>query len=305
VNLPHPPSIALLRALSHRASLALAALAFAVPALLAPTAPAAAQEARMQAAVVQPVSELALGLGVAPAAPSVALLSPPAAVDGHWRGGILFDESFRAAIRLSAVADQEVARNLSDALLLTTLVSAAADVLATPLARGDGELAWRASLGHVLSLGVTMGLGEIVKRTASRARPFERDCAADPERHGCSDRDVFQSFYSLHTGVAFTSAGFVCSSRFGRGLSGGDDAADAVACGTSLALAAATGLLRIVSDRHYLSDVLVGALLGGLVGVLVPLAILPERSQDAGAVTPRALEATPPAPIGLSFSGRF
>jgi hypothetical protein len=84
--------------------------------------------------------------------------------------------------------------------------------------------------------------------------------------------------------MAFTSAGFSCAMHLSRRLYE-DPASDGIACGTSVAMAGTTGLLRVLSDRHYLSDVLVGAALGFVVGYLVPLAIVPDRrshrSEDA------------------------
>ncbi|UJR86951.1 phosphatase PAP2 family protein [Sandaracinus amylolyticus] len=277
-------------------------------ALVASTSIASAQEAAPSASprsasagvtspmpptIVEPVRDFALTLAPAPVS------------DGRWRGGILFDEAFRSAIRLSAVEDQEIARHVSDVLLLTVPLVALVDGLATPLAQGNGELAWRATFAHVLALGVTLGAGEIVKRAAGRARPFERDCAEDPTRRGCGDSDIFSSFYSLHSGVTFTSAGFMCAMHGVRGMYG-NTAADATACGVSIAMAATTGLLRVVSDRHYISDVLVGAALGFLVGFFLPLAIVPEIDHaQPTPVTPQALEGPPPVMIGPTFSGTF
>lgn len=250
----------------------------------------------------------------APLAIDLPALSPTGigarVADGRWRGGILFDEGFRSAIRLSAVEDQEIARTISDLTLgATVLLAIGVDAALVPALREDGELVWRAQLAHALALGVTMAGGELVKRLVGRARPYERDCADDPTRHGCDASDVFHSFYSLHSGVAFTSAGFSCSMHLDRGLYG-DVAADATACGVSLALAATTGILRVVSDRHYLSDVLVGAALGFLVGYLMPLAMVPDLRQSApGAVAPPPQTQETPvdgsAPIMFSIGGAF
>jgi membrane-associated phospholipid phosphatase len=206
----------------------------------------------------------------------------PGASDARWRGGILFDERFRSAVRLAAVDDQEIARTISDITLGAAILNAAAvDAVAIPLAQGDTDLAWRASLAHALAQGLTLSIGEVVKRGSERARPFERECANDPQRAGCSDSDRFHSFFSLHTGMAFTSAGFSCAMHSARPLYQ-DVAADASSCLASIALASTTGLLRVASDRHYLSDVLVGAALGFAIGYLVPLAIVPERRAAPG-----------------------
>lgn len=286
------------RPIPPQSAIALAALVSSLTLSIAPSVAAAqATPADTRASVEAP---LAIELpGLAPRG------------DGHWRGGILFDEGFRGAIRLSAIGDQEIARTISDLTLgATVLMAAGVDAALVPAVQEDGELVWRAELAHTLALGVTISAGEIVKRLIGRARPYERECADDPDRHGCDAEDRFHSFYSLHSGVAFTSAGFSCAMHLERGLYG-DLAADATSCGISLALAATTGLLRVVSDRHYLSDVLIGAALGFLVGYLMPLAMVPDVHRDPAIAPPPQTQQTPiggpagAAPIGISIGGSF
>ena len=45
---------------------------------------------------------------------------------------------------------------------------------------------------------------------------------------------------------------------------------DAAMCATGLAMASTVGLLRILADRHYASDVIMGAAVGLVSGWLVP-----------------------------------
>ena len=66
-----------------------------------------------------------------------------------------------------------------------------------------------------------------------------------------------------------------------------------------LPLAALTGYLRIAADRHYLSDVLVGAGAGTLFGTLVPRLL---HSPGAAATPQQRGPARLPA---LTFGGRF
>lgn len=219
-----------------------------------------------------------------------------------WRGGVLVDESFRSFM-VASPEGQEVAAMISDITLLMSLANAGLiDALVTPLVRGEEELGWHATFAHALALGVTLSVGEVVKRAAGRARPFERDCQQNPDGPGCGEGDSYQSFYSGHSGMAFTSAGFSCAMHLSRQLYD-DSLADGMACGTSLALATTTAMMRVVADRHYLTDVVVGAALGFLVGYLVPLAIVPERRPAEPRdqrVHPDDAEVIPPPPPGLS-----
>jgi len=207
----------------------------------------------------------------------------------RWRGGVLLDEGTRDALVASSVQGQELAATVSDALLVALLAqSAVLDGLSTPLARGQGERAWQGELALSFALGVTMVLGEAVKGAVGRARPFERRCVEGWPLRECEGPEGFASFYSLHSAVAFTSAGFSCAMHLEHGLHG-DLGADVAACSASLVGASMVGLLRIVADRHYLSDVIVGAVMGLLVGYLVPALLVGRDSGRGGAVGSAAL----------------
>lgn len=217
---------------------------------------------------------------------------PVARAEPGGPGRNSFDEGFRSAISLGSLDSMERARRISDMFLVGTMLGVAAiDTIITPLVQDDPDLVWQASFAHVLALGITMSIGDLVKHAFDRPRPFTRECAADPQRPGCADPDTHQSFYSLHTGMAFTSAGFSCAMHLTRTLYD-DPVADGAACGGAIAMAATTGLLRILADRHYLTDVLVGGALGFLVGYLIPLAMVPERR------TPRAEDEPEPTIAG-------
>lgn len=270
------------------------------------------------------VGMLSLGIGLflapssRPADPSV----------GVWRGGLLLDEGFRDALRAPSPGGETTARLTSDVLLVATMANAALiDGVLIPLVHDDPQLVWQASFAYSLAVGLMLTVGGVAKRVAVRARPYERSCATDPTAPECQITDTYQSFFSLHTGLAFTSAGFSCAMHLERSLYG-DQGADIAACSSSLAAATLVGLLRVVADVHYLSDVLVGAALGFLIGYLVPLAVVPARpgphlgdgaapdldslddvpaaaSSSSWAMTPM-LELGPQAvTIGTSVSGTF
>lgn len=251
-----------------------------------------------------------------PAASTELTASVPRSV--RWRGGVLMDEPVRDAMRLRSDDARERAAMVSDMLLGALVLDAlAVDGVAVPLAQGDPDFALEASSAYALALGTTLMLGEIVKAAVSRARPFERYCLEDASNPGCGNDDSISSFYSLHSAVAFTSAGFSCVMHVGRNLFG-DEAADIGACGASLAAATTVALLRVAADRHYLTDVIVGSLIGLAVGLVVPLLLVPRR-------TPPGIDREPAAPqpvlmplfapgangdfststVGLSFAGMF
>jgi membrane-associated phospholipid phosphatase len=85
----------------------------------------------------------------------------------------------------------------------------------------------------------------------------------------------------------------------------GDDTLDALACAFGLSTATVTGVMRIVSDRHYATDVMVGAIIGLGVGYGLPAGVYyragdsNDRASDVFRVT------VVPQPRGLAFVGAF
>ena len=131
--------------------------------------------------------------------------------------------------------------------------------------------------------------GQAVKLNVARRRPA---AYASGAARASADDDA--SFYSGHASAAFAVATSfaTCASMRGDG--------DAwVAWAAGLPLAALTGYLRIAADRHYLSDVLVGAGAGTLFGTLVPRLL---HSPGAAATPQQRGPARLPA---LTFGGRF
>src|SRR5437870_2234290 len=112
------------------------------------------------------------------------------------------------------------------------------------------------------------------------------------DRRASADDDA--SFYSGHTSAAFAVATSFATCASMRG-----DGEAWVAWAAGLPLAALTGYLRIAADRHYLSDVLVGAGAGTLFGTLVPRLL---HSPGAAGTLQQRGPARLPA---LTFGGRF
>jgi membrane-associated phospholipid phosphatase len=104
-----------------------------------------------------------------------------------------------------------------------------------------------------------------------RVRPAERGCEGDAEYSPkCgNDAALNSSFASGHTALAFTSAGLTCAHHQHLPLYGGG-ARDLAACLVALSAASATGVLRVMSDNHYTSDVLIGMGIGLFGGYGLP-----------------------------------
>src|SRR6185369_8075255 len=85
----------------------------------------------------------------------------------------------------------------------------------------------------------------------------------------CEKGKKFAGFPSGHAVSAFTAAGLSCVHHAHLPLYGGG-LPDALACAAALTVASGVGVVRIMGDRHYVSDVIVGAAIGFLVGFGLP-----------------------------------
>ncbi len=104
-------------------------------------------------------------------------------------------------------------------------------------------------------------INQTTKFVVGRQRPFVH--YAEPGRAPEIDDNV--SFYSGHTTLGFSlavSAGMVAHQR-GYKL-------EPVIWATGITLATTTAYLRMAADKHYFSDVMVGAVTGTAIGIAVP-----------------------------------
>jgi membrane-associated phospholipid phosphatase len=137
----------------------------------------------------------------------------------------------------------------------------------------------------VVDAAVAVGLvNQGTKFAVGRSRPFVHFA---PPGH-VHDTDDNLSFFSGHTSLAFGVTFAAAHAAQRRGYR----SAPWILAG-GLAFSTATAYLRIAADKHYASDVLVGAVFGGLVGWYVPGWL-------------HQFEVTvAPAPNGLAIVGTF
>ena len=126
----------------------------------------------------------------------------------------------------------------------------------------------------VESVVVSALVNQVVKFSVGRERPFVHVLPEDQKLLTEHPNDNNLSFYSGHTSMAFalvTAAGTVSELRGYKNRW--------VIWAVGLPAAASVGLMRMGADRHYLTDVLVGAAAGSLFGVGMPL-LLHGRQQE-------------------------
>lgn len=176
----------------------------------------------------------------------------------NWCGGPnAFDRGARDALVWS---DTEAAGRLSDVVGYGVVPSLSAGLV---LAGTLSEPTWAHIIDDIVPIAETMMVTQWASRglklIALRERPYSRFT-------DMADEDAFLSFPSAHTSWAFatvTSAGVIAHVRGYK--------SEPYIWGIGIALAAATGYFRIAADRHYLTDVLAGSVLGVSAGLTVPL----------------------------------
>ncbi len=167
------------------------------------------------------------------------------------------------------------------------------------LARGSGapRSVFYQDAGIIIQTAVLSSvLNQTVKFIAGRERPFVHVLPEDQKHLTHKPDDNNLSFYSGHTNLAFAlvvSAGTVAELRGykHRGW----------IWGVGLPMAASVGLLRMAADKHYLTDVGMGALMGSAFGVAVPLLLHGRVKETPGGVS---LNVTGNQG-GVMLSGRF
>jgi membrane-associated phospholipid phosphatase len=182
----------------------------------------------------------------------------------RWQGGILFDDAVRSELRAGNPVTRRHLRTVGDYSYHLSPVLPLVDVLVlSALGHSDRKLAL--NLGAIMLEAYSYtGISAFVSTEISaRARP-DSGCTSS----GC--KADTQSFFSGHAAISATGAGLVCANHTRIPL-WGNPVADGMACGVAVSNALLTATTRVVADRHYASDVLVGLGMGFGIGYGVPV----------------------------------
>lgn len=226
--------------------------------------------------------------------------------EAQLRGPTIIDSPVRRALMATTDEGRRLASTISDALLVTLISWPLFDAaVVAGIADTNSDVFWQLTWIAAESYSLELLINTVMKQLVARERPHGSRCTLedrleDPVRCGPSGR--LRSFYSGHSSFSFSAAGLVCVTHTHLPLYG-NDIADGVACGVALALATTVATLRIVADRHYLTDVLVGALVGLTTGLVMPylLHFVWDPSPDVGTVSVPVASAPPTFSIGGVF----
>lgn len=213
----------------------------------------------------------------------------------RWSRKNGFDTGLRSGFRLNSTDARKDAALASDLTLVLSSVLLPAATIGAEFARTrDCVETWDMFTDMIESLGLTLFITQAVKLAAGRERPFTGECGVNaPSDADCDKESRHLSFFSGHASLAAAGAGLTCSFSIGRDAWGSSRAARLTPCALGAAAAFTTGALRMASDKHWGSDVLLGFAVGALVGYFDtwgPLDLVKFSTRDnTGRVTSRGI----------------
>ncbi len=196
------------------------------------------------------------------------VLQDPRKANMHWDYPLPGDKLARDALVAQGHAGRRKANNGSNALWHVTEFFPFADAIVVPLLFDDFnfDVAWQMTLLNWQGLSVAGAVNRLTHDWMSRDRPALKGC----EEYGPEYSEEFcqndaprvtQSFISGHASSVYFGAGATCAHHQAFPMYG-HRVADIGICALTVAAATTDGLLRIVADAHWMTDVLAGALVG-------------------------------------------
>ena len=228
--------------------------------------------------------------------------------EAGWKGPILLDRPMQDLLRIESASGRTRADTISNVLVGVSLLQV---LLVDPwlvagLVHRRADVAWQMTVIDAQVYGLTLFASRLTKRVVARERPNAEGCGEASSDASCTNEDRYESFFSGHTTSTSTFAGLTCAHHQKLALYG-SFAADLGACLASASLSIGTGLLRVASDNHWWSDVVVGQMVGFSTSYLLTWA----RYYAAGKAPASSAELPVIVPIvgsgvvGLAVGGRL
>ncbi|MFO0561606.1 MAG: phosphatase PAP2 family protein [Polyangiales bacterium] len=185
----------------------------------------------------------------------------------RWQYATRIDRDASRVLRAEDPRTRRAADTASWVVVGTLMAAPIAVAEGAALDRGASQLAvGEAVLSLAIPYASTALIGFGAKYLFARERPYaaraglaSRCADGAASRRGECDWDRNGSFPSLHSALGFAAAGALCVQSLRFAPSG---TSDALACGAATFSATIGAMLRMVADKHYVTDVLVGSLLG-------------------------------------------
>jgi membrane-associated phospholipid phosphatase len=210
-------------------------------------------------------------IGALAAALGTMAFIPLEADEANWTGPILFDDAVRDGMTFNSSSSRKTARDISNILSFGSIAYPMLidNLLVTLVARQSPDVAWQMFVINTQAYALSMSLNSLTKRVALRERPWGEKCERQGTEYDCESANRFESFYSGHSSFTATGAGLTCAHHTQLTLYK-NPIADTSACVMAIGFTTATGVLRIASDNHWATDVIVGHFMGYVSGYLLP-----------------------------------
>ena len=183
-----------------------------------------------------------------------------------WTGRNDFDESIRDMLRLNSRSARDATHTVGNVLMGAMIAAPVLESFATIGIRDSRwDALWQTEMINLESFIFTSLVSSLMQNLIARERPFVRNCPGG----NCEGVQEHRSMPSGHVAFAVTGAGLLCNHHTYQSIYG-DSAADRAVCASGIGLAAVEGIVRIMADRHYATDVAVGAVIGWFSGFVLP-----------------------------------
>jgi membrane-associated phospholipid phosphatase len=188
-----------------------------------------------------------------------------------WREPLPLDVPVRNTLAARSATGRLRADAVSDVLWHTAAYyPVVVDSLLVPLAF-DGlntHVAWQLTAVSWQTIGLTGLVTRAFHNTVPRARPSTYGCSPEPDAENpCAIAGP--GFFSGHVSMTTAGAALSCMHHAALPLYG-EGPAGAITCGVLSANAVAVGVLRMMADKHWFTDVVAGHLLGASIGLGLP-----------------------------------
>jgi membrane-associated phospholipid phosphatase len=188
----------------------------------------------------------------------------------HWISPLPFDEAIRSVLRGRTASERSTAANTSAIVFGVVFAFPFSDVPYAWKRFGD-QAAWDVFWMDATTASLATSFDLDFRDVVGRARPPVSECLmAGGSRASClgtSDEST-RSFPGGHVMIVTSAATLACTQHLALRLYG--PAWDAMACATAITVSAGEGVLRIVADKHWASDIAAGEMLGALFGWGIP-----------------------------------
>jgi membrane-associated phospholipid phosphatase len=191
--------------------------------------------------------------------------------DANWTEPILMDEAVHDAFRTNSRSGRNLMITVGDVLFYVAPTVPFIDSVLTPTLtdHGNTEIAFQLTAMNIQAISLSFVLVEGAHRFIARERPDVEGCSRDPDYHMSCGAKEFSSFPAGHCAAVATAAGLMCAHHSRLPL-WGSPAADSAACVLMVVASLGTAFARMLSERHWATDSIVGGAVGYGVGYGMP-----------------------------------